>query len=164
MSDQRRPYRLLRAAALTLGAGIAFFMQLVAVTAVGIEWAGAYDVMHGDCGWEGTCSQAGSLPLTLWCALVLGGAELAAGLVLRSAARFAVAIMIGCTVSWAMALQDNVVYQLAAARYPGVLGTQRQGTFFFDWNARLLLAETALALAGWLVVAQLRRRARTTLR
>jgi len=32
------------------------------------------------------------------------------------------------------------------------------------WSARLLLAERALALAGWLVVAQLRRRARTTLR
>jgi len=157
MRGRRWSSRWVPAAALTLGAAVAFVFQLVAVAGIAIDWAGAYDVMHGDCGWDGTCSQAGSLPVTLWCALALVSAEFISGLVTLSAKRLAVAVIAGCVASWVIALQDRIVFHLAAARYPGVLGTQGQGQFFITWSARAVVAETALALLAWLVVARLRR-------
>ena len=49
---------------LLFGASLALFVQLVAVTALGTGWAGSFDVMRGGCGWDGTCSDAGTLDVT----------------------------------------------------------------------------------------------------
>src|SRR6266700_4864377 len=88
------------AAVLTVGAVVAFVLQLVLLLQIGTDWAGAYDVRSGECGWDGTCSDEGSLQVTLWCALVLVAFEIISGLALRSARRLAITIMVGCAVSW----------------------------------------------------------------
>lgn len=163
MSDQRWPGRLVRVAALTLASLMALVFQLVAVAGIGIDWAAAYDVMHGGCGWDGTCSQAGSLPLSFWCSLALVSLELIVGLVTASATRLAIAITAGCVASWALMFQDSVVFRLAATQYPGIAGTQAQGQFFITWSTRILVAETALALLAWFVAARWRRSRRTRL-
>ena len=67
----RRHWSGARSAALLLGAAVAFLVQLVAMTGLGEQWAGHFDVMQGDCGWDGTCSDAGVVDVTLYGLLAL---------------------------------------------------------------------------------------------
>jgi hypothetical protein len=140
-------------------AGVALVLQLFAVLEIGMKWAGYYDVRDGGCGWDGTCSQAGGLPLSVWCLLALVIIEVAVGLVRQSIKWLAVAIIAGCITSMAIAIQSLIVDYNASIRYPGVLQTPDQAKFFFTCNMIALASESLLILLGWILV--LRRRLRS---
>ena len=147
-------------AGITCAAGVALVLQLFAVLEIGMEWAGYYDVRDGGCGWDGTCSQAGSIPLSLWCLLALVFIEAAVGLVRQSAKWLAIAIVAGCIASMVVAIQSLIVDHNASADYPGALQTPEQAKFFFTCNMIALSAEAVLTLLIWILVR--RRRLRVT--
>jgi hypothetical protein len=156
---------------LTIGAVVAFFLQLVAMVLLGAQWAGYYDVMRGGCGWDGTCSDAGSVAVTIWGLLGVVAAELAVSFVLAKLAwrrrrtagreavigsvwgvRLAVAVMIGCAAACLLGVQGGIIGRLGDVGYPGIMGTQMQGRFFVSWSTRLLAVEVGLAVLISLLV------------
>lgn len=139
---------------------VAFVLQFLPVVVIGAEWAGNHDVASGGCGWDGTCSDQGVMDATMWCALVLVVVELVVGGLLGTVKRFAITIMVGCFVSWAVMFQNAFVMSQAAGRD---LDDQGQARLFLTWCTRALMVDAAIALACclvWFFVAR-RRRPRT---
>lgn len=159
--------------ALASGA-LGFVFQGIALLPLGAGWAGAYDVLVGDCGYEGTCSDAHSLMASVLGLLVLLVLEIAVGVLLAWAAgrrrdgvsganflellalRGAVAVAVGCAASWVLVVQAAVVSHMAADRYPA--SDALQGRFFITWNARAMIVESLIALVGWILIGSLRRK------
>lgn len=158
--NQGRWARWVPAALLTVCTVVALVLQFLPVVAIGAQWAGNHDVASGGCGWDGTCSDVGVVDATMWCALVLVVAELAVGGLLGTAKRFAITIMVGCSVSWVVMFQDAFVMSQAAAHDPD---DQGQARLFLTWGTRALMVDAAIALAcclAWFFVTR-RRRPRT---
>lgn len=143
MVSQGRWTRWVPAALLTVCTVVAFVLQFVALVVIGGEWAGNHDVASGGCGWYGTCSDAGVLSVTMWCALALFLAELVIGGLLGTVKRLAVAIMVGCLVSWAVAFQDALVISQTAERG---LDDQGRAQLFLTWGTRALMVDGAIVV------------------
>ena len=143
MHDRGGRARWVPAALLTMCTAGAFVVQFLPLVAIGIQWAGNHDVAAGGCGWDGTCSDAGTMDVTMWCALALIVAELAVGGVLGTVRRFAITIMAGCFVSWAVMIQDALVASLTAGHG---LDDQGQARLFLTWASRALMADVAIVL------------------
>lgn len=150
------------------------FLQGVALLLLGAGWAGAYDVSRGDCGYDGSCSDAHSLTVSAlgWLVLVaveggMGALSAWAAWRARRAAdggadfpellafRGAVAVMVGCAASWLLVVQASVVSHVAADRHPA--SDTLQGRFFMTWNTRAMVVEGLAALVGWMAIGWLRR-------
>jgi hypothetical protein len=142
---------------LTVCTVVAFVLQFLPLIAIGAQWAESHDVASGGCGWDGTCSDEGVVDATMWCVLVLVVAELAVAGVLGTVRRFAITIMIGCFVSWAVMFQDAFVMSQAAARD---LDDQGEARLFLTWGTRALITDAAIALVcclAWFFVTRRRR-------
>jgi hypothetical protein len=101
------------------------------------------------------------MDVTMWCVLALIVAELAVGGLLGTVKRFAITIMVGCVVSWAVAFQDAFVISQTAERG---LDDQGQAQLFLTWGTRALMADGAIVLVcclAWFVATR-RRRPRTS--
>jgi hypothetical protein len=160
MHHQGRWAKWVPAALLTVCTVAAFVLQFLPVVAIGAQWAGNHDVASGGCGWDGTCSDEGVIDATMWCALVLVVAELAVGGLLGTAKRFAITIMAGCFVSWAVMFQNALVMSQTAVRN---LDDKGHARLFLTWGTRALMVDAAIALVCclvWFFVAR-RRRPRT---
>jgi hypothetical protein len=156
------------------GAFLALFVQLVAIVGLGTGWAGSLDVMQGGCGWDGTCSDAGAVDVTVYGLLVLILIDVVASVLLakravrrRAAAARAgsapavstgllwangveLAIIIVGAVSLAIFLQTEVIGYVADQRYPGITGWQPAAGFVFKWSTTIPAAELVAVVVGLL--------------
>jgi hypothetical protein len=164
----------MRAGIVVAGGGLGLVAQGVALLGLGVGWAGAYDVSRGDCGYDGTCSDAHSPAVAVLGWLVLVGLEVAVGTIAAWAGvrraggvggqaefacewvvRVAAAALIGSAAAWGLLLQADVVDWFAvmhSSRSDAV-----QGRFFIGWNARVMAVESILVVLGWFAAVSMRR-------
>lgn len=173
-------------AVLKVGSALAFPAQMLPVVWLGSGWAGAVDVSAGGCGYDGTCSDQGSVTLTGCFFLILVSAEGFAGFALALAAwrrlrrgrstdgskdsgiaadpdflgllapRLAWAALAGCAAAWLLTIQAGVIDQQGVERYPR--SDAAEGSFFITWNKRALEVEFLVAVLATAIVAGWRRR------
>jgi hypothetical protein len=167
--------------ALLLGAAGALVVEPIVVTLLGADWAGSFDVMQGGCGWDGTCSDAGTLEVSIYGLLVLIMLDVGAGFLLarRAIRRRAGAIQassapvastglvcINCielaiigvgVASLGVFLQTAIIGRIADQRYPGIPGWQPAARFLFMWSTTLPAAELVAVAVALLSVAFWRR-------
>jgi hypothetical protein len=167
---------IIRQLSLLIGGVAASFLQLAAAVGLGAAWAGSNDVMQGDCGWDGTCSDAGTMTAIMWGILLLVAADVLIGMalarrVVRSgrwghrtrpvgllrANRAEIAVIIGCAAAWAVGAQAGLIGHIGDDRYPGTAGWQPAARFFVVWNVRVIAAEIAIVLLAWLTIGVRRR-------
>ena len=172
-------------AALKVGSALAFPAQMLPVILLGTGWAGAADVARGDCGYDGTCSDQGSVTLIGLFFLILVGVEGFAGFALALAVwrrrrrnrstdgqkassttagpdflgllapRLAWAALAGCAAAWLLMIQAGVIDQQGVERYPR--NDAAEGSFFITWNARAMEVEFLVAVSATAIVAGWRR-------
>jgi hypothetical protein len=150
-----RARRWLGPAILTVFTLVAFVGQFAAAVGIGFPWAWNQNIATGQCGWDGTCTDAGATTIIMWYSLALLLAEMVIGVVLGTAKRIALMIIAACLISWVVMYQDALVMGLAAK--PG-LTDQAQAQLFLTWAPRALLADAAIALLCYLAWFIIRRR------
>jgi hypothetical protein len=172
---------------LTIGPILAVAAEFMAMVFLGSQWADNYDVWSGGggCGWDGTCSIAGEVPVTFYGLGLLLAAEFIIGIAIgegawrrarmvgdhevtaeaRTATRLSVTIMLGCAAMWAVLVQSTLVdavgshwFGTAIARQPQMAG------FDFISSTSLPAVELALGVVAWLTTKFWRQRRRVQMR
>jgi hypothetical protein len=170
----------LRPVLLTVGPILALVIEAVAMAGLGNVWAGSYDVWRagGDCGWDGTCSDAGVVTVTVGGFLAMLAAEFIMGTVSgcrvwRRARRagdtgatagaqwaaLSVMVMLVGAATLAVFLQCGLI-GVVAEHWFGTSVTRQAAMagFYFTWSTGLPAAEIVLGIVAWLTTARWRRR------
>jgi hypothetical protein len=140
---------------------------------LGSQWADNYDVWSagGGCGWDGTCSIAGEVPVTFYGLGLLLAAEFVIGLAIGdrawrrarmagddefiaaagSATRLSVTIMLGCVATWAVLIQSILIDAVGSHWFGTAVARQSQmAGFDFISSTSLPAVELGLGIVAWL--------------
>lgn len=125
---------------------IVLLLQVVMTVPLVADWVENYNVSDGECGWQGTCTDVGLLPVTLVAWLAVPIVEVAVGLLIS---RVAITILLGGGFVFLLIVQNWLINGWAAARGGS---DAAQAGFYLQTSSYLAAAEflvAVLALLAW---------------